>query len=226
MRDRGITPVIAIIILLLITVAAAGAFYFFYQNFRKSGESSGSTQIEQVGSEANKAVKVESISSGKIYVKNTGVGNVDTGLITVYVDGVPVDTESSTDTIGEGERGYVQLTNIPACDEQGCLITISGAGPEQSLNVPRGQLVCGATTCTPAETCLDEVCVPGKDEFLLTLSKNHKALRIKYKNKVKGYEVEEVYDWVDINTNTNGIIDDFDGDTKKEVMVGVAVFVP
>lgn len=161
---KGITPVIAIILLLLMTVAAAGGFYFVYQSFSEKGSSSGTSQMDQLSETAGSAIDIESVGSGKIYVRNVGSTTIDASKITVYVDDVPVAATVSTNSVAEGGRVTITLNETPTCSGTKCKIKIAGAA-STSKSVDSDKLAtagCGDGICATDEdgmTCFED-CAP------------------------------------------------------------------
>lgn len=149
---KGITPVIAIILLLLMAVAAAGAFYFMYQNFSSTGQKSGSSQIGQLGSVTSEAITIETISGGNVWVKNVGTRTLDTEKSNIYVDGVPVDTDASSDSLTEGGVVNYPIPSGVDCSG-GCKVRVVIEQASSTRTAQEGDLVseCGDGTCSANE---------------------------------------------------------------------------
>ncbi len=158
---RGITPVIAIILLLLMAVAAAGGFYFVYQGFTEEGEESGSTQIESLGEQSLAAIQIESAAGGRIYVKNVGASDIDLSKARVYVENVPYNVNTSSDTLAERSRAVLKFTERPSCASDECEVKISGAA-STSKKVDLAKLLCSSDAdCLSGEACQGGVCFEG-----------------------------------------------------------------
>lgn len=85
---RAVTPIIAVVILVLVTLAAGGLAFLALQNYQQQAGESGSETVRQLSSLENTRIKVERISNGKVFIRNSGTEVLRE--ITVMVDGAPV----------------------------------------------------------------------------------------------------------------------------------------
>lgn len=150
---KGITPVIAIILLLLMAVAAAGGFYFVYQNFSETGQESGSSQIGALGEQTTSAIKIESISEGTVYVKNTGVNDIDMTTSQIFIENAPVEATVSREQVGQNELVQVALPQGTTCSGESCEVKVVTSKATATQRATQAQLMssCGDGTCSRNE---------------------------------------------------------------------------
>ncbi|MFC2142997.1 hypothetical protein ACFLQN_01215 [Candidatus Aenigmatarchaeota archaeon] len=94
---KGITPIIAIILLLVIViVVTASAFTIFQGVITSSGETA-QTQVEQQSERLSKCLRIESVSSDGIYVRNCGQGIVTDIKVYLGNEEIPSDNMNITE---------------------------------------------------------------------------------------------------------------------------------
>lgn len=96
---RSITPVIAIVILVLMAIAAAAMAYLTITTFQNQATEGASGGLETLATKTKTQLRIETVSDGKIYVRNLGT----TPLIgaNFFVNGKPIQT-SGTDECEAG----------------------------------------------------------------------------------------------------------------------------
>lgn len=214
---KGITPVIAIILLLLMSVAAAGGFYFVYQNFSETGQESGSSQIENLGESTLAAIKIESAAGGKIYVRNTGSTTIDASRLSVYVDGVAIDVNASTENLEENSRASLKLTKAPTCASTKCEIKISGPASITKI-IDYNKLICSSNSeCAFNERCLNYVCRDSLNNIFFGSFFPYPRIKYFDYNDRTLVNASDIFD-----TSFSIAISayDFDGDSFDEILYG------
>jgi flagellin-like protein len=156
---RSITPVIAIVVLLLMTVAAAGMAFLTITTYQSEAQSGSEGGLEKLATTSSTNLKIESVSAGKILLRNLGSKTFDNPSF--YVDGRPLSTSGPS----ECEPGKVcvfTVTETVSCTGNNCELSMgrdlsinSQTVNEAELNVP-----CGDGTCDyPGEnawTCWED----------------------------------------------------------------------
>ncbi len=128
---RGVSEVIAIILILMITISLAGLAYMFMSTTMSDVTSSAGSTVDTTTSSMATSFIIESISQGKVYVRNTGQ-NALTGL-SVYVSDQPVNA-SVPASIASGAVGTINVTSI--IFEGDTVKVTSGNGVSASKTAP------------------------------------------------------------------------------------------
>jgi flagellin-like protein len=131
---RGVSEVIAIILILMITIAIAGLAYMFMSTTMSDVTSSAGSTVDTTTSSMSTSFTIESISQGKVYVRNTGQGAL-TGL-SVYVSDQAVNA-SVPASIASRAVGTINVTSIIF---EGDSIRVTSSN---GVSAPRGLLPSG-----------------------------------------------------------------------------------
>ncbi len=106
---KGVSEVIAIILILMITISLAGLAYMFMSTTMSDVTSSAGSTVDTTTSSMSTSFVIESISHGKVYVRNTGQDAL-TGF-SVYVSDQAVNA-SVPASIASGAVGTINVTSI------------------------------------------------------------------------------------------------------------------
>jgi len=119
--------------LLLISVAIVGGFFWIYKQIQSSGEASGDSMSEIP------ILKIQTVTNGNVWVKNVGVGEIDLTKTRVYVNGQPVESTRSVDTIASGEMGGFTLGSSP-CTKGSCTVRVTTGSASDTREVNYAEL--------------------------------------------------------------------------------------
>lgn len=86
---RAITPIVAIIVLVLMTVAAAGMAYFTITTFQTQTATGAQGGLRTLTETSKTQLKIESVSGGKVYLRNLGSETFENPLF--YIENRPVN---------------------------------------------------------------------------------------------------------------------------------------
>jgi hypothetical protein len=81
---KGISAIIVTILLLMISVSMASFGYIFFTQMMSETTQSGTEAVEQVSISLLAGMKIDSVSTNKVYVRNTG--KVDLSQFAVFVN--------------------------------------------------------------------------------------------------------------------------------------------
>ncbi|NIO45136.1 MAG: hypothetical protein GTN36_06335 [Candidatus Aenigmarchaeota archaeon] len=120
---KAISAIIAIILILMIVVAIAALSYTWFTGIFTSTTETAEESIEKTTESMLAQMKIESISAGKVYVRNTG--QTDLTEVSIYVNDEPADFNMTPPVVGPGEVGTVSLYDFVG-EEDTIKITSSG----------------------------------------------------------------------------------------------------
>lgn len=106
---RGVSQVVTVLLILIMAVAGISfAWLSFYGLFGKISSSSQSTLSEALSS----CMKIDSVGSNKVYLRNCGDGIILDSALKVYFDDAPLNFSMTPQTIKNGETGTVNLYGL------------------------------------------------------------------------------------------------------------------
>ncbi|MBI2578391.1 MAG: hypothetical protein HYW26_01640 [Candidatus Aenigmarchaeota archaeon] len=114
MRQKGITPVIAIILLLLITISMVGfAFVWFTRVSQISSERTESQLTEQL-TQQEKKIRIDNAKSNTVTLRNIGTKDVASSELGFFVDDAQASLTSgcATLTVGEVETCTISVSCV------------------------------------------------------------------------------------------------------------------
>jgi flagellin-like protein len=148
---RSITPVIAIVVLLLMTIAAAAMAYLTIISYQEQASESTESGL---GSLSSTNLKIESVSGGRIYLRNLDSEEFTGGRF--YVDGRPL-TVAGPSSVEPGKVSVFSVVEAPECDNQALLDMGRDIGPGTQRVVNCDELIpyteCGDGFCASSESC-------------------------------------------------------------------------
>jgi len=126
---KGITPILAIIILIMASVALSTVVYVHLVRMGASSFAAVQNQTKERISSIYREIKIESVTSTEIFVRNKGPEDIPISRVAVYVDGslVEVDLAQSSPVLPAGGVGYVKLVDAIAPGEHVIKVTADGA---------------------------------------------------------------------------------------------------
>lgn len=118
---KGISAIIATILILLIAVGISGFSYVFFSQTTETVSTATETQTDVIQTQAGTQARIESVSNGNVYLRNTGILPLSLTALAFYVDNTAVSATGPA-VIQPGEVGaYVlnsgQLASLPATAE-------------------------------------------------------------------------------------------------------------
>ena len=107
---KSISPIVAIVILLLMTVAAAGMAYLTIVTYQSETQSGTQGGLETLGTRTRTQLKIESVSGGKIYLRNLGSETFENPAF--YIEGKPLNFTGPEDCEPGKICVYTVLENV------------------------------------------------------------------------------------------------------------------
>lgn len=86
---RSLSPIVAIVVLLLMTIAAAGMAYLTIVSYQSQSQAGSQGGLETLSASTKTQLKIESVSGGKIYLRNLGTETFENPNF--YVGGQPLE---------------------------------------------------------------------------------------------------------------------------------------
>jgi hypothetical protein len=105
------------------TIGAGGLAFIAIQNYQEQAREAGSAGTRQLSAVQNTLIKVERVSNGKVYVRNSGTEPLRE--IAVFVDGTPI-TVAGPDVCQPKALCVFEVGERVSCDGE-CTITIGTA---------------------------------------------------------------------------------------------------
>jgi len=130
---KGISAIIVTILLLMISVSMASFGYIFFTQMMSETTQSGTEAVEQVSISLLAGMKIDSLSTNKVYIRNTG--KVDLSQFAVFVnDNIDNGAVANPATLVPGSITTITLSsNLNAND---VVKVTSGQGAVAIKSVP------------------------------------------------------------------------------------------
>lgn len=106
---RGISAIIVTILLLMISVSLASFGYIFLTQVMSETTQAGTEAVEQMSTSLLAGMKIDSMTSNTIYIRNTG--KVDLTNFAVYIDNA-LDSSISVDIDPLPPGGLATITSV------------------------------------------------------------------------------------------------------------------
>lgn len=156
---RAITPILAITVLVAVTIAAGGFVFFTMTTYQSQTEKAGSQGLETSQTVMNTKVDIESVSKGKIYLRNKGTTDFPSPQF--FVDGYPMEVTGPEVCVAKELCVYVFNDTIDC--EADCELSLGADVPLANWVGDSSKLQpCGDGTCESfesTETCPED-CPP------------------------------------------------------------------
>ncbi len=107
---KGVSEFVIVLIILIIAIASILVVWLFYNSMFGSVVTSEDTS--NLGEVLSSCMKIDSVSSNKIYLRNCGTGTVRNDSISVYMDEAPIAFTMNPSSIGKGQVAEIALSGL------------------------------------------------------------------------------------------------------------------
>jgi FlaG/FlaF family flagellin (archaellin) len=107
--QKGVSAIIVVVLLLMIVVAMAGLAYVFFSGMFTTTTSEAEKSINQTATGLFSQLKIESMSTNSIYIRNTGQSDLTNSSISVYVNDEPTHFSIAPPVVKPGNVGTVKI---------------------------------------------------------------------------------------------------------------------
>ena len=109
---RAITPVFSVLLIVVLSVALVGFLWLFVTGTFNSLKSTGTSTVNESLTTISSCMKIESVSSNQVSIRNCGAGSIAQSSLGVYLDDIPLNLTMNPPVIGKDNVGIVSLSGL------------------------------------------------------------------------------------------------------------------